>query len=378
MEQFTFSHNGAVHRGTHQLGEEATDAFEAARATVARLVGAAPDEIVWTSGATAGLNLVANGFKNASLGPKSAAASRFALKPGDEIVVTEAEHHSNLVPWQELAKATGAELRWFGVDDEGRLDLSNLNELINERTKVVAFTHVSNVTAAITPIEQIVAAARRVGATTILDACQSVAHLPLDLPALGVDFAAFSGHKMFGPTGVGVLYGTREALAALPPVNFGGSMVETVTMTDATYLPPPMRFEAGTQMVTAAIGMAAAANWLNNLGFDNLSEYENNLAEELLKVEEIPGITIIGPREAHDRVALVSFVVDGVHPHDVGQVLDDAGIAVRVGQHCAQPIHNRFGVSSSVRASATVYNTVAEISAFREALAQVRPFFGVD
>lgn len=403
MEDFAFNHNAAVHRGAHQLAEEATEAFENARATVARFLNAEPDEIVWTSGATGALNLVAHalgelsgGFNETSSGScLNDSNPELALRPGDEIVVSIAEHHSNLVPWQQLAARTGATLKWFDVTEDGRIDLSNLDDIITDRTKVVAIAHVSNVTGAITPIAPIVQRAKRVGAVTVLDACQSAAHLPLDVKQLDVDFLAFSGHKVFGPTGVGVLYGRRELLAQLPPVNFGGSMVEKVTMTTATFLPPPMRFEAGTQMVTEAIGLAAALDWLQGTvvepaipvvepvtgtelaGRESTYANERELTRELLKIQDIPGITIIGPKDAADRTALVSFTVAGVHPHDVGQVLDDAGVAVRVGQHCAQPIHARFGVHSSVRASASVYNTVEEIGKFRAALATVRPFFGL-
>ena len=380
MEQHITGFNAAAHRGAHQLAEESTEAFENARAEVARFGKCDPSEVVWTSGATGAINLVAAGIANASLGrlsgPVSSQPNRFRIGPGDEIVVTEAEHHSNLVPWQQLAAKTGATLRWFGLHDDGRIDLSNIDQLINPRTKVVAVTHLSNVTGAITPIQSIIAAAQAVGATTVLDACQSAAHLPLDFPAIGADFIAFSGHKVFGPTGVGVLYGKAEALADLPPVNTGGSMVETVTMETSTFLPPPMKFEAGTQMVTEAIGLGEALRWLDNLGWENFEAHESLLTKELLKIQEIPGIRIVGPTDDSDRIALVSFTVDGVHPHDAGQVLDDVGVAVRVGQHCAQPIHRRLGASSgTVRASASVYNTVDEIVKFREALATVRPFF---
>jgi len=426
MEDFAFHHNAAVHRGAHQLAEEATEAFENARATVARFLNADPGEVVWTSGATGGLNLIAHAIgelssyaklqrlkqgeiagqarndgvgqaRNDGVGEArndGQRNSKLALAPGDEIVVSVAEHHSNLVPWQQLAARTGAVLKWFDVTDEGRIDLSSLDELITERTKIVALTHVSNVTGAITPVAPIVVRAKQVGAVTVLDACQSAAHLPLDVRQLGVDFLVFSGHKVFGPTGVGVLYGRREILAQLPPVNFGGSMVKKVTMTTATFLDPPMRFEAGTQMVTEAIGLAAALDWLSSaveqgaqrptvetqnsvIELVETTSYEADLTRELLKIQEIPGITIVGPTDLKDRTALVSFTVDGVHPHDVGQVLDDAGVAVRVGQHCAQPIHARFGMHSTVRASASIYNTVAEIEKFRAALATVRPFFGV-
>ncbi|MFD6137795.1 cysteine desulfurase [Isoptericola sp. NPDC060257] len=370
--------NAAVHRGAHQLAEEATEAFEDARAAVARFVGADEGEIVWTPGATAALNLVAYAFSNATAGRGGAAAERFRLSPGDEIVVTEAEHHANLVPWQELCARTGAVLRWFGVDDDGRIDLSDVAGVITERTRVVAFGHVSNVTGAIAPVAELVTAAKKVGAVTVLDACQSVPHLPVDLHALGVDLAAFSAHKMLGPTGVGALYGRRELLEAMPPVTTGGSMVEVVTMAGTTYAPPPQRFEAGTQMVAQAVGMGVAAQWLDELGMDRVAEHERELAAELVRIGEIPGVRIVGPADARDRLAVVSFVVDGVHAHDVGQVLDDKGIAVRVGHHCAQPLHRRFGVAATARASASVYTTAEEIAAFREALAGVRAFFGVD
>lgn len=370
--------NAAVHRGAHQLAEEATEAFEDARAAVARFVGADEGEIVWTPGATAALNLVAYAFSNATAGRGGAAAERFRLSPGDEIVVTEAEHHANLVPWQELCARTGAVLRWFGVDDDGRIDLSDVASVITERTRVVAFGHVSNVTGAIAPVAELVAAAKRVGAVTVLDACQSVPHLPVDLHALDVDLAAFSAHKMLGPTGVGALYGQRELLEAMPPVTTGGSMVEVVTMAETTYAPPPQRFEAGTQMVAQAVGMGVAAQWLDELGMDRVAQHERELAAELVRIGEIPGVRIVGPADARDRLAVVSFVVDGVHAHDVGQVLDDKGIAVRVGHHCAQPLHRRFGVAATARASASVYTTAEEIAAFREALSGVRAFFGVD
>ncbi|MGW8564920.1 cysteine desulfurase [Isoptericola sp. NPDC055881] len=370
--------NAAVHRGAHQLAEEATEAFEDARVAVAAFVGADTDEIVWTPGATSALNLVAYAFSNATAGRGGAAAERFRLAPGDEIVVTEAEHHANLVPWQELCARTGAVLRWFGVDEQGRLDLSDLDGLITDRTRVVAFGHVSNVTGAVAPVAELVEAARRVGAVTVLDVCQSVPHLPVDLHALGVDLAAFSAHKMLGPTGVGALYGRRELLEAMPPVTTGGSMVEVVTMAETTYAPPPQRFEAGTQMVAQAVGMGVAARWLDELGMDRVARHEQELAAELVRIAEIPGVRIVGPADTRDRLAVVSFVVDGVHAHDVGQVLDDRGIAVRVGHHCAQPLHRRFGVAATARASASVYTTTEEIAAFREALAGVRAFFGAD
>ncbi len=370
--------NAAVHRGAHQLAEEATEAFEAARSSVARFVGADDDEIVWTSGATAAINLVAYAFSNATIGRGLPESSRFVLKPGDEIVVTEAEHHANLVPWQELCARTGAVLRWFGVTDEGRLDLSDIDSVITSKTRIVAFGHISNVTGAIAPVARLVAAARAVGAYTVLDACQSVPHLPVDLHELGVDFAAFSGHKMLGPTGIGALYGRRELLAAMPPVTTGGSMVEVVTMERTTYAPPPQRFEAGTQGVAQAVGLGVAAEWLGELGMEAVAAHETAMAAELLKIAEIPGVRVIGPLTTEDRLAVVSFVVDGVHAHDVGQFLDNEGIAVRVGHHCAQPLHRRFGIAATARAAASVYTTVEDIERFREALSRVRAFFGAE
>ena len=377
-QDFYERRNAAVHRGAHQLAEEATDAFERARAQVAAFVGAGEDEIVWTSGATAGLNLVTYALSNASLGRGGPASGRYALVPGDEVVVTEAEHHANLVPWQELCARTGATLRWVGVADDGRLRTDQLADVVGPRTKVVAFTQASNVTGAVTDVAAFVAAARSVGALTVMDACQSVPHLPVDLGALGVDLAAFSGHKMLGPTGVGALYGRREVLADLPPVATGGSMVEVVSMENATYLGAPHRFEAGTQPVAQAVGMAAAARYLTDLGMSAVAEHEAAMARLLLDaVAAVPGVRLIGPAETADRLAVVSFVVEGVHAHDVGQVLDDAGVAVRVGHHCAQPLHRRFGIAATSRASASVYTTAGDVAAFGAALATVRPFFGL-
>ncbi|HWK92325.1 MAG TPA: SufS family cysteine desulfurase [Luteimicrobium sp.] len=380
-QDFYLQRNAAVHRGAHHLAEEATEAFERARADVAAFVGADEGELVWTSGATAAINLVAYAMGNATAGRGGAAARRFALAPGDEIVVTEAEHHANLVPWQELAARTGAVLRWLEVDESGRVRVEQAADVVTERTRVLAFTHASNVTGAVTPVAPLVARAREVGALTVLDACQSVPHLPVDLHALGVDFAAFSGHKMLGPTGVGALYGRRELLEALPPFLTGGSMVEVVTMAETTFAPPPQRFEAGTQPVAQAVALGAAAQYLGELGMDAVAAHDHELAGELLQVAEIPGVRVIGPADAGavgERLAIVSFVVEGVHAHDVGQVLDAAGIAVRVGHHCAQPLHRRFGVAATARASASVYTTPDEVAAFREALAGVRTFFGAE
>ena len=377
-QDFYLQRNAAVHRGAHQLAEEATEAYEQAREEVAAFVGADADEIVWTTNATAGINLVAYAMSNASLGRGGQAARRFAVGPGDEIVVTEAEHHANLVPWQELCARTGATLRWIGVRDDGRLRTDELASVVTERTKVLAFTHASNVTGAVSDVAAFVRRAREVGALTMLDACQSVPHLPVDLHALGVDFAAFSRHKMLGPTGVGALYGRREVLAGLPPFMTGGSMVEVVTMETTTFAPPPQRFEAGTQMVAQAVGMGAAARYLRELGMAAVAAHEAQIAGLLLDaVSAVPGVRVVGPTDLAHRLAVVSFVVEGVHAHDVGQVLDDAGVAVRVGHHCAQPLHRRFGIAATARASAAVYTTAQEVAVFADALATVRPFFGM-
>jgi len=378
-QDFYEKRNAAVHRGAHQLAEEATEAYEAARAAVAAFVGVAPDEVVWTKNATEGLNLVAYAMSNATAGRGGDRAREvFALRPGDEIVVTEAEHHANLVPWQELCARTGATLRWVSVTEDGRLDPATF-DVIGERTRVVAFTHASNVTGAVSPVAELVRRARAVGALVVLDACQSVPHLPVDLRALDVDFAVFSGHKMLGPTGVGVLYGKRDLLAAMPPVLTGGSMVQVVTMEGTTYADPPQRFEAGTQMVSQTVGLHAAVDYLAELGMDAVAAHEHRLTERILQgIASVPGVRVLGPADAADRLAVVAFSVDGVHPHDVGQVLDDAGVAIRVGHHCAQPVHQRLGVHASARVSASIYTTEEEIDVFVEQLGKVRSFFGVD
>lgn len=374
--------NAGVHRGAHELAARSTMAFEGARAKMARLVGAnateGGEEIVVTSGATAGLNLLATAFGNASLGRGGAAAKRFALKPGDEIVVSKAEHHSVLLPFQELAARTGAILKWFDLDDEGRIRSDSADEVITERTRIVAVTHVGNTTGAITDIAPIIRRAHEVGAVFVLDACQSVPHLKVDFHALDVDFAAWSAHKMYGPTGVGFLYGRRDLLEALPPTNFGGSMVELAWMDqEAQYMEPPARFEAGTQPVAQVVAAGVAADWLMNIGMERLEAHEKTLTDELLKLGDIEGVRILGPRDNEHRIGTVAFEVDGVHPHDVGQFIDAQGIAIRVGHHCAQPVHRHFGVYASNRASSGVYNAVEDAQALVEAVKQVRPFFGV-
>ncbi len=368
--------NAAVHRGAHQLAEEATDAYEGARAKIAAFVGVDFGEIVFTKNATEGVNLVAYAMGNAAVsGPE---ADRFRLGPGDEIVVTEMEHHANLVPWQQLAERTGATLRWFGVTDEGRLDLSDVDELVNARTKVVAFTHQSNVVGTVNPVEFLVAKAKAVGALTVLDACQSVPHSPVDFHDLGVDFAVFSGHKMLGPSGVGVLYGRRELLEALPPFLTGGSMIEMVQMARSTFAPPPQRFEAGSPMTSQAVALGAAVDYLSAVGMDRIAAHEHMLTEAALKgLAEIPGVRIVGPVDAVDRGGAVSFVVEGIHAHDAGQVLDSLGIEVRVGHHCAWPLHRRLNAAASVRASFYLYNTLDEVQALVDGVRETQKFFGV-
>ncbi|SMQ71483.1 cysteine desulfurase [Agreia sp. VKM Ac-1783] len=375
---YLLNRNSAVHRGAHTLAAEATESFEDARARVADFVGARENEIVWTSNATEAINLVAYAFSNASLGRGAPASSRLVLGPGDEIVTTEMEHHANLIPWQELAARTGATLRVIPIDDDGQLQRAAAEEIIGSRTRVLAFTHVSNATGVINPVERLVALAHAVGALVLLDACQSAPHRPLDLGALGVDFAVFSAHKMLGPTGIGVLYGRGELLDAMPPFLTGGSMITTVTLEKAEYLPAPQRFEAGTQRVSQAIALAAAVDYLSEVGMQRVHDWESALGQRLVEgLESIPGITVLGPGPGVERAGLASFVVEGVHAHDVGQYLDDLGIAVRVGHHCAQPLHRRFGVTASTRASAYLYNTPAEVDAFIEAVRGVTAFFGV-
>ncbi|MGV0634668.1 cysteine desulfurase [Mycolicibacillus trivialis] len=364
---FLSTSNGAVHRGAHQLMEEATDAYEDSRATIAGFVGADPDELVFTKNATESLNLVAY-----LLGDDRFDA---AVGPGDVIVTTELEHHANLVPWHELARRTGATLRWYGVTDDGRIDLDSLT--LDERVKVVAFSHHSNVTGAIAPVGELVARARAVGALTVLDACQSVPHQPVDLHGLGVDFAAFSGHKMLGPTGIGVLYGRRDLLAGAPPFLTGGSMIETVSMTEVTYAPAPQRYEAGTPMTSQVVGLAAAARYLDAIGMAAVEAHEAGLVAAALDgLSGIDGVRIIGPAGLAGRGSPVSFVVDGVHAHDVSQVLDDEGVAVRVGHHCAMPLHRRFGIAATARASFAVYNTVEEVDRLVAGVRRAVDFFG--
>lgn len=368
--------NAAVHRGAHSLAVMATEAFEAGREAVANLVGGSPEQVIWTKNATEALNVVALGIDRVSHGFGGEAAQRFAVGPGDSIVVTEMEHHANLVPWQQLAQSTGAQLRWLPVTDSGELDLSSLDSIVDETTKVFAFTHVSNVLGTINPVDTLVARARQVDALVVLDACQSVPHMPVSFVDLDVDFAAFSAHKALGPTGLGTLWGRSELLNSLPPVLTGGSMITTVTMEESQFMDAPQRFEAGTQPVAEVAAFTTAVNYLAEVGLQNIFDHERELAAVLLDgIAEIPGITVLG--SAENRIGTVAFDVDGVHAHDVGQFLDSQGVAVRVGHHCAQPLHRRFGVTATTRASTYLYNNTEDCEQFLAALAEVRPFFGV-
>jgi len=387
QEYITTSHS-AVHRGAHQLAEEATDFYESARHRISSFLGASrPEELIFTKNATEGINLVASSLGNASVGAAGSggggggggAFAQFVIGLGDEILVTEMEHHANLLPWQELCRRTGATLRWFKLTDDYRLDLSDLSDLINARTKVVAFTHQSNVLGTINPVEILVAAAQRVGALTVLDACQSVPHQAVDVSALGVDFMVFSGHKMLGPSGVGGLYGRYDLLAAMPPFLTGGSMIEEVYMDHSTFAAPPARFEAGVPMTSQAVGLSAAVDYLETVGMATVAAHEAELTGLALdKLLAIPGVRILGPHDLLDRGSAVSFVVDGVHAHDVGQILDDAGVAVRVGHQCAWPLHRRYGVAASVRASFALYNTPGEIDVLVDSVREAQRFFSTN
>jgi len=375
LADFYERHNANIHRATHQLGEEATAAYEGARATAAGFIGAAePAEVVFTKNVSEAINLVAYSMGNASA---TGQRGRFALGPGDEIVITEMEHHSNIVPWQLLCQRTGATLRWFGVTLEGRLDTSNIDGLITERTKLVAFAHQSNVLGTINPVRAIADRAHAAGALVLVDAAQSVPHMPVDVAALGVDFLGFTSHKMCGPTGIGVLWGRRELLEEMPPFLGGGEMIEDVRMERSTFAPPPHKFEAGTMPIAEAPTLAAAIGYLGEIGLPAIREYEHGLiAHALEALREIDGLRILGPAEPVDRGAAISFTVDGVHPHDMSQVLDERGIAVRAGHHCAWPLHRAMGVQASTRASFYLYNMHEEADALAEGIREAQRFFG--
>jgi cysteine desulfurase/selenocysteine lyase len=365
---FYRSHNAAVHRGAHQLAEEATDAYEGAREKVANFLGAKSEEIVFTKSATESINLIAYSMSNAPSG------SRFALTSKDRIVVTEMEHHANLIPWQQLASRSGAKLSWFEVMPDGRLDLDAINAVISEDTKVVAITHQSNVLGTINPLEEIVARAHAVGAVVVLDACQSVPHMPIDVKKLGVDFLVFSGHKSVGPTGVGVLWSNQ--LENLPPFLFGGSMIENVTMESATWAPAPKRFEAGVPNMAQAVGLGAALDYLSKIGMHNIFHHEMALTKYFLeKLQEIPTLKIVGPLDLENRGSCISFTVGEIHPHDLGQYLDSQGIAVRTGHHCAWPLTRKLGVPATTRASLYLYNQEAECDLLVSGILNAQKYF---
>ena len=364
-------HNAAVHRGAHQLAEEATDAYEGARAVVANFLNADIDEIIFTKSATESLNLIAYAMGNAHAG------NRFHLKAGDSIVVTEMEHHANLIPWQQLAARTGATLKWFSVTAEGRLDLSYLNSLVDGSTKVVALTHQSNVLGTINPLEDITRRAHEVGAVVVLDACQSVPHMATDVKALNVDFLAFSGHKAVGPTGVGIFWGRAELLAELPPFLTGGSMIENVTMESATWAPAPRKFEAGVPNMAQAVGLGAALTYLTGIGMENIHRHEVELTRYLLNgLSEIADLRIIGPTTTDNRGGVVSFTLGDIHPHDLGQFLDSQGIAVRTGHHCAWPLTRKLGVPATTRASVYLYNSTDDLDALIAGVHGAQKYFG--
>jgi cysteine desulfurase/selenocysteine lyase len=374
LTDFYERHNANVARAVHTLGSEATTAFEGARDKVAAFIHAPRrDEVVFTKNSSEALNLVAYALSNATTFP---GADRFRIGPGDEIVVTEMEHHSNIVPWQLLCQRTGATFRWLPIDDEGRLVESAIDEIITERTKVVAFVHQSNALGTINPVRRIVEKAHSVGALTVVDASQSAPHLPLDVQSLGADFVAFTGHKMYGPTGVGVLWGRYDLLAELPPFLGGGEMIETVDLTGTTYAAPPHRFEAGTPMIAEAVGLGAAVDYLSGLGMDNVAAHEHALVEYALpRLAAIDGVRIIGPSTPVERGATIAFTLKGVHPHDVAQLLDEYGIAVRAGHHCARPVCVRYGIPATTRASFGIYTTTEEIDALVRGVEKVKEMF---
>jgi cysteine desulfurase/selenocysteine lyase len=364
-------HNAAVHRGAHQLAEEATDAYEGARETVAKFLGGSVDEIIFTKSATESLNLLAYAFSNGG------SDNRFNLTSADRIVVSEMEHHANLIPWQQLAKRSGAELAWFAVTPDGRLDLSNLAEVITSNTKVVALTHQSNVLGTVNPMAAIVARAHEVGAVVVLDACQSVPHMPVNVQDLAVDFLAFSGHKTVGPTGIGVLWGRADLLKDLPPFLFGGSMIESVTMTDAVWAPSPRRHEAGVPNMAQAVGLAAALEYLSAIGMAEIYAHEQKLGAYLLKrLQEVPQLKLVGPLDMNERGAVASFTLGEIHPHDLGQYLDAQGIAVRTGHHCAWPLTRKLGVQATTRASLYLYNDEEDVDVLIDGILGAQKYFG--
>jgi cysteine desulfurase/selenocysteine lyase len=375
LAEFYAKHNANIHRATHELGEEATEAYEGARIKVARFIGAADEaEVVFTKNVTEAINLVAYAIGNATA---AGGPARLSLKPGDEVVISEMEHHSNIVPWQLLCQRTGAKLRWFPVTPDGRLDLSEIDGLITDRTRIVAIAHQSNVLGTINPVGLIAQRAHAVGALLLADAAQSVPHMGIDVGTLGADFVGFTGHKMCGPTGIGVLWARHDLLEDMPPFLGGGEMIESVWMDRSTFAPPPHKFEAGTMPIAQAVGLGAAVDYLTESGLPAIRAHEQALLSHALDLlRGIDGLRILGPTDVSDRGSAISFTLDGVHPHDVSQVLDDRGVAVRAGHHCAWPLHRALGVQASTRASLYLYNTADEVDALAEGIKTVQKFFG--
>jgi len=365
---FYATSNAAVHRGSYYLAERASEAFEGARQKVADFLGVLSDEIVFTKSATESLNLLAVSFER-SVGP-------LRIKEGDEIVLSELEHHANLLPWQQLAKRTGAVLKWFEMNLDGSLDLSRIDEIITKKCKIVALTHQSNVLGSVPDLAPIISAAHAVGAVFVLDGCQTVPHQPVDVRAIGADFMVFSGHKALGPTGIGVLWGRQELLADMEPYLYGGSMIESVTMTDATWAPAPRRFEAGVPNMAQAVGLAAGLDYLSEVGLANIHLWELQLTEYALAgLHAIEGVSVVGPQGITDRGGVISFTVDGLHPHDIGQVMDQYGVAVRTGHHCAWPLIRKLGLVGTTRASFYLYNDMADVDILLESVTGARDYF---
>jgi cysteine desulfurase / selenocysteine lyase len=364
MDAYYRQTNANVHRGIHILSEQATNAYEGARARIARFINAPdPAEVIYVRNATEGFNLVAQSW------------GRTNLRPGDEILLTEMEHHANLVPWQILAQQTGARLKFVPFHPDGTLDLSNLSELLTEKTKLFAFTAVSNVFGTVNPTKELVAAAHAVGAVTVVDGAQAVPHMPVDVQDLNCDFLAFSGHKMCGPTGIGILYGKRALLEAMPPYMGGGDMIRRVELEASTWNELPWKFEAGTPAIAAAIGLGTAVDYLSGLGMERVHRYEHFITHYALEaLSEIPGLRLLGP-DASRRAGLAAFILNGAHPHDIAEILDKDGIAVRAGHHCAMPLHKKLGVNASARASFYLYTTTDEIDKLVTGLHHVRRVF---
>jgi len=366
---FYSTNNAAVHRGSYLLAERASEAFEGARARVAQFIGAGSDEIVFTKSATESLNLLAASFERSS--------GSLAIKAGDEIVVSELEHHANLIPWQELAKRTGAVLKWFEMNQDGSLDLSRIDQVITSKCKVVAITHQSNVLGSVPDIAPIIEAAHSVGAVFVLDGCQSTPHQPVDVKELNVDFLVFSGHKALGPTGIGVLWGRHDLLSEMEPFLYGGSMIETVTMTDSTWAEAPKRFEAGVPNMAQAVGLAAALDYLDGVGLERIHEWERHLTQYALDgLHGIEGVKVVGPQGIESRGGVISFTIEGLHPHDIGQVMDQYGVAVRTGHHCAWPLMRKLGLTGTTRASFYLYNDLGDVEVFLESVTAARDYFG--